>query len=630
MRFRQHQSAAQQASRRLIAWFALLVAGLVVAVNAALAAVVLLILPSHRLPALFFETNTAVILLFVLGGAWLERERLRSGGGPRVARWAGGLPLTGPRDPLERRLLNVVDEMALASGQPAPAVFLLHREEGINAFVAGWEPRDAALAVTQGALRRLTRDELQGLVAHEFGHIREGDMRLNMQLLAFVWGLSLVHGFGHMLMEPNEDGSRNPLTTAVGAVVVLLGWLGWFAGRLLQAAVSRQREYLADASAVQFTRSRDGLGNTLRKIWHLSDAGRSHPQNRLHHPHSDVLAAMLLDDPQRRRWLATHPPLEERIRRISGRGATPLPAPELDAAEAAGEPRHRPLAALAPDSLPNAQASAFAGFAPGSFTVQDPARAPAGRALPTSPSVPPSSAPPTAEEQEERDILARWSRLHGPQESRLAVLALLLPWGPLTPAEAEACWLQAATGAMQGPHLLADARTLPAERRLPVLEALLDRIARRPAAERRALLLMARQALQPQVPATPARLRLLYLAVWQRLHPRQTPWQGSTGAPVVPAAAAPLFDQLLDAQHTSPTLPALARAVRHVRRQPWQQRPAWIKTWSTTAHASEARLDRHEADTLRVLAQLVDVPLPPGVASWFREWPAEGHGTGNA
>ncbi|MCH2242331.1 MAG: M48 family metalloprotease, partial [Aquabacterium sp.] len=299
MRFRQHQSDAQAASRRLLRWFGLLVAALVVAVNLALAGIYRLLLPLLPLPAFFWATNTGVVLMLVIGGAWLETQRLRAGGGERVARWAGGRLLTDPRELAERRLLNVVDEMALASGQPRPAVYLLEREPGINAFVAGWTAETAALAVTRGALERLTRDELQGLVAHELGHIREGDLPLNMRLLALVWGLSLVHGLGVELTQPDEHG-RHPPLAPFGLVLRALGWLGWLAGRLLQAAVSRQREYLADACAVQFTRSRDGLGNTLRKIWFLQRG----PEGRLRSPHAEALAAMLLDDGARRRWLA--------------------------------------------------------------------------------------------------------------------------------------------------------------------------------------------------------------------------------------------------------------------------------------------------------------------------------------
>jgi len=314
MRFRDQQDDARRATHKLLALFALLLFALIAAVNGLLLGVwwALGTLLAWRLPLppFFVETNTAVVLLFVLGGAWVELSRLREGGGAHVALWAGGRLVGEPRDLGERRLLNVVDELAIASGLPRPAVYLLYREDAINAFAAGWSAGDAVVAVTQGALERLTRDELQGLVAHEFGHVHQGDLRLHMQLLGLVWGLSLVHGYGLRLLESDERGRRSLPGLLVGPVFVVAGWLGWLAGQLLQAAVSRQRELLADASAVQFTRSRDGLGGVLRKVWHQA----MQHEDRLVHAPARLMAAMLLQAPAD--WLATHPPLPERVRRL--------------------------------------------------------------------------------------------------------------------------------------------------------------------------------------------------------------------------------------------------------------------------------------------------------------------------
>ncbi|MDE2078109.1 MAG: peptidase M48, partial [Burkholderiales bacterium] len=161
MRFRQHQEQAQAQTVRLFIWFAILLVALALSVNLLLALVYKLIMPlSIGYPALFFETNTAVVVLFVLGGAWVETQRLREGGGPRIAHWMGGREIIDPDDGLERRLINVVDEMAIASGQPVPRVFVLPREDAINAFVAGWDATDIVMCVTRGALDRLTRAEL--------------------------------------------------------------------------------------------------------------------------------------------------------------------------------------------------------------------------------------------------------------------------------------------------------------------------------------------------------------------------------------------------------------------------------------------------------------------------------------
>ena len=246
MRFREQQDDARRATQRLLALFVVMLLGLIVAVNGLLWAVwwglwKLLGFEFDGLPPLFFETNTAVVLMFVLGGAWVELGRLREGGGAHVAEWAGGRLLTDPQDLPERRLLNVVDEMALASGLPRPQVYVLEREDAINAFAAGWSPESSVVAVTRGALQRLTRDELQGLVAHEFGHIHQGDLRLNMQLLALVWGLSLVHGYGHSLIEADDNGQRSGVGLLIGPVFIAAGLLGWLAGEVLQAAVSRQQ-----------------------------------------------------------------------------------------------------------------------------------------------------------------------------------------------------------------------------------------------------------------------------------------------------------------------------------------------------------------------------------------------------
>jgi Zn-dependent protease with chaperone function len=328
MRFRRHQEAAQASTRRLIVLFVLVLGALVLAVNAALAGVYRYSVPfTDRYPALFFETNTAIVLLFVLGGCWLEGLRLREGGA-HVARMAGGRPARAsghtPGERLERRLNNIVQEMALASRIPAPAAWVLPHDDAINAFAAGWSHEDAVIAVTRGALERLTREELQGVVAHEFSHVVHGDTRLNMRLVGLVWGLQMIFLLGRSLSQPDEFG-RRPVTTLFGWALIATGWLGWAAGRLLQAAVSRQREFLADASAVQYTRLVHGLGGALRKIAHQS---RQHT-DRLHAPQATSLAHLFLNAPGRRWLWSTHPPIAERLRRLYGCGMEPLPAEPL-------------------------------------------------------------------------------------------------------------------------------------------------------------------------------------------------------------------------------------------------------------------------------------------------------------
>ena len=318
MRFFEHQAQARAQSRRLLLLFAITVAGVVVVVNGLLAATWALL---HSVvwhgpvsyPAHFFAVNTGITLLFVLGGWWLETSSLQ-GGGDKLARRAGAREAWPSSRIEEQQLCNIVQELAIASSMPAPEAMVLNRAQGINAFAAGWSADDAVIAVTQGALDQLTRDELQGLVAHELSHIREGDTRLFMRLAGMVLGLELLHNLGRDMCDPNEHGQRT-LLAIPGAALLVAGYVGWVAGRMLRAAVSRQREFLADARAVQFTRSKDGLGGVLRKVEalqreHGSEPERFHPG--LHH--------MLLVGPDLPgQWFDSHPPLAERIRRIYGR-----------------------------------------------------------------------------------------------------------------------------------------------------------------------------------------------------------------------------------------------------------------------------------------------------------------------
>ena len=227
--------------------------------------------------------------------------------------------------------------MAIASNVKRPQAMVVARDQGINAFAAGWDEDDAVVAVTQGALDHLTREELQGLVAHEFSHIGEGDTRLNMRLVGMVFGLEMLFRMGHTLFEP-DTRDRRMVAALIGLAIMAAGWLGWVAGHALQAAVSRQREHLADARAVQWTRSRDGLGGVLRKVWTQQNEGvqarnvGSAVQHMLLVANESGKVAGCFD---------SHPPLTERIRRIYGRKPGPLPLnrePEPEASPPAVAP----------------------------------------------------------------------------------------------------------------------------------------------------------------------------------------------------------------------------------------------------------------------------------------------------
>ncbi len=623
MRFRQQQDDARSATQRLLALFAVLLLALILAVNGLLIGLWWLLGAwlYDGLPPLFIETNTALVLLFVLGGAGVELGRLREGGGVHVAEWAGGRLLTDPRDIGERRLLNVVDEMALASGLPRPGVFVLEREDAINAFAAGWSPEASVVAVTRGALERLTRDELQGLVAHEFGHIHQGDLRLNMQLLALVWGLSLVHGYGHSLMEPNEAGHRSVFGVLVGAVFVAAGSLGWLAGQVLQAAVSRQRELLADACAVQFTRSRDGLGGVLRKVWHQAQ----HREDRLLRVPARLLAAMLLQAPPS--WLASHPPLPERLRRLYGRGVEPLPAPRLTAPDGPDEP-YRPAA-----RGPSGMAAPIAYAVPMAEHAPDPAATP-------------QPVPRAVTAEDEREAIERLSRLNGPGELRAAILALLATPGSQRERRA---WRDETRGLSTAEAVRSEVKKLGPAVRLPWLEHLLSRVARAPLLDRQTLmesarrvmaadgqvrpidrlhLLLLRQRLgeaQPVKPSTDAHNDMAQLSLHMlrqiarltaflaRLQPEGEAWYASVMKPWLKGDALPPCE--------APDADGLVHALQDVQALPWMLKPVLVRAWLDAAlqHKAPGALEPDAADALRLASVLLDSPLPPELARHYVE-----------
>ncbi|MFI5447642.1 M48 family metalloprotease [Polaromonas sp. UC242_47] len=317
MRFFKQQDEARAQTRQLLLLFALAVLALVLAINAALALTWHLFTPGiPGYPAYFFTVNTVMTLVFVLGGWWLETSSLE-GGGEKLARRVGAREAWPSSRLDEQKLCNIASELAIAASMTTPQVMVLNRVERINAFAAGWDEDDAVIAVTRGALDQLTRDELQGLVAHELSHIREGDTRLNMRLAGMVFGLEMIFNLGAGMCERDENDRRSVLAVP-GLAIMAAGFLGWLAGRALKAAVSRQREFLADARAVQYTRSRDGLGGVLRKVAREQGTGASpsfHPS----------VQHMLLVGPQARaHWMDSHPPLAERIRRIYGRSMPSL------------------------------------------------------------------------------------------------------------------------------------------------------------------------------------------------------------------------------------------------------------------------------------------------------------------
>jgi len=305
MNFFEHQDKARRQSRFLIVMFAL-------AVLAIISAVVVFAYFAIG-PDPWVLVWAALITAGVILGASAVRSLQLRGGGGEVAQAMGGTRIdAAPSDPLRQRLRNVVEEMAIASGVPVPEIYVLEREQGINAFAAGFSPADAAVAVTRGTLEHLSRDELQGVVAHEFSHILNGDMRLNIRLIGILFGILVIAIVGRKLLYSasfTRDSRNAAPAMLAGLGIVVLGYIGLFFGRWIKAAVSRQREFLADASAVQFTRNPDGIGTALKKIG-AYQAGSFLTAD------SEEIGHMLFSTGMGYQMFATHPPLEKRVRAI--------------------------------------------------------------------------------------------------------------------------------------------------------------------------------------------------------------------------------------------------------------------------------------------------------------------------
>lgn len=263
-------------------------------------------------------TAGGLVLGVILLAAGIRGLMLGSDGA-NVARSLGGKEVTrDSTNPSHRRYFNVVEEMAIAASLPMPKVFVIKHEQGINAFAAGLRPETAAIGMTHGALATLDRDELTGVVAHEFAHIANGDMRLNLRLMAMIFGLVALYVAGRMAMRAtmlrgNRDQREAMAGMAIGLALIVLGGLGILAGRLLQAGISRRREYLADATGAQFTRNPEALARALKKI------GALQRREELGNPHGEEVRHMLFADGvslNAAGLTATHPPLVRRIQAL--------------------------------------------------------------------------------------------------------------------------------------------------------------------------------------------------------------------------------------------------------------------------------------------------------------------------
>ncbi len=344
MDFFERQDQARRNTKLLVVYFVLGVALLIVAVYAATLVIFTGVASRHHHaydeqvqfalwnPQLFFGAALGTLAVIALGSGFKTLELAQ--GGSTVATMLGGrLVDPSTTDPDERKLRNVVEEMAIAAGVPVPQVYLLPQEQAINAFAAGHSTSDAVVAVTAGAVKLLTRDELQGVIGHEFSHILNGDMRLNLRLMGVVYGILVLAIVGYYIMRTAGSFSRGSEKNGGGTVVLLLGvallifgYLGVFFGRLIQSAINRQREFLADASSVQFTRQPAGITGALKKIGGLSEGSHirdSHAQEVSHMFFGDAFCNSFFN------LFATHPPLADRIRAIdpSFDGAFPEVSP---------------------------------------------------------------------------------------------------------------------------------------------------------------------------------------------------------------------------------------------------------------------------------------------------------------
>ena len=356
MNFFERQEKARRNSQLLLVLFLVALVLVVAALDLAAAGLwyffqLFIDRPLHHVPAWVHYAVVGGASATILAVSLHKTLEMYRGGGLAVARMMDArqvVPMTAP--PLEKRLLNIVEEMAIAAGTRVPLVFVMDQHGGINAFAAGFDGKLCAIVVTRGALQRLNRNELQGVIGHEFSHIVNGDMAFNLQLVGVLAGLSFIGAAGAFLLR--HGGRAVESDVRVGAAVVMggaalftAGYSGLFASQLIKAKIAREREFGADAASVQFTRNPEGLAGALDQVRQL--------HSMVLHLHTEDVSHLFFAEAvhlEEERWLTTHPPLEERIRRLAPAFRAPryrerridpmaeLPPPPVPA-DTAGEPR---------------------------------------------------------------------------------------------------------------------------------------------------------------------------------------------------------------------------------------------------------------------------------------------------
>jgi len=622
------QDRAKRSTRWLVVVYlmatVLIVAGVTLVVAGAFYTIGDVGTPPH--PGLLAGTAASATLLIV--GATLYKTAILSSGGSRVAADLGGTLVSADvQDPLRQRLRNVVEEMAIASGVPVPDIFVLESEPGINAFAAGYAPGDAAVAVTRGALELLDRDELQGVIAHEFSHILNGDMRLNVRMMGVLFGIMVIGMIGRTILRNTRTSqlvsSRRGGKNAGGIILIglgfaVLGWIGVLIARIVKAAVSRQREYLADASAVQFTRQATGIAGALKKI------GGYDARSYLRAADPEEVSHMLIARGSRFASLfATHPPLTDRIRKLE---------PSFDESQ---YPVIRLRDRKPPSAEASDQASAFAAYAGSIELAPDALIESVGR--------------PVAEHV---DFAARLrlavpeplrEAAHSPSQAYLLALALLLPQTSSGDRQFEIL------GQQLGPERLAmlqrlhrEVAILGTQFRLPLLEIAFPALKRMPTQHVEFLLDLARRLIDADGEVDFEEYcyyRILSSSLGQAVAPGQRDSRGKPGRQEIRHAAVTLLRQLALRGHATDESRRAAFTVGVAHFGRWAEsetldagadasvaefdeclnvlvrlNPSGMKTLLEAATATvlhDGEVSAREAEMLRTVCVSLECPLPP-------------------
>lgn len=549
MSFYENQHRARRKTGLLVAYFIAAVVLIILAVNAALYLVLAMLSSVSVMTPLQWITSgpawmIALGTLVVIGGGSLLRMAQLSKGGLSVALMAGGTPVSpDTKDSKERMLLNITEEMAIASGTRVPRVFVLQQESGINAFVAGTDPANTVLAVTRGALDNLTRDELQGVIGHEFSHILNGDMNLNVRLIGILAGILLIGQIGEFLLRGQRHRSSNNRNgnqiALLGLALMVIGYVGLFFGRLIKAGISRQREFLADASAVQFTRNPDGIAGALYAI-------EAHTQgSNLLTRHAEDMSHMCFGDTLSLRMtlgglLATHPPIPERIKAID---PTLLPRLKARWKQRQTTPASAPATA---SGMPD-QAAGFAAVTAGSVG------APQAEAIKASVGTPTPEHAAFAHALHEAIPETLQAAAHEPARAALLLYALLL-----TELRSHAQDSLALIRAQHGEAAVRDTQALyrqvkeadPALR-LPLLEITLATLRTQEPAQQERLLTVSEQLIQIDQRITLSEFIMVYLAR-QTLLPPAHPGHTIKSFATIESALTVLFSALVQSSEDTP------------------------------------------------------------------------------